>query len=218
MTIQIGLIDDHKLFLQGLRSMIETQSDLSVVGEASDAASAREMLAATRPHVAIIDIALPGVTGLSLTRDALQENPELRVLVLSMLSDEERVIEALSAGAAGFVCKNQPVDEIFAGIRMVASAQSYFSPQVSRFVLTEYQRLANGGPARTGPLRALTTREREIFEMTVRGISIESIAQQLFISKRTVETHRARLMNKLHAHSEAELVRLAARHGLLALD
>jgi two-component system, NarL family, response regulator NreC len=218
MTIRLALVDDHQLFLQGLRSMIETQGDLSVVGEAFEATSACEMLARTRPDVAILDLALPGATGLMVAREALRQEPALRILVLSMLVDEERVAEALDAGVSGYASKTQPAEEIFAGIRTVAANGSYFSPLISRFVLTEYRRMAKGGAPGAGPLRALTNREREIFELTVRGVSVDTIAKQLFISKRTVETHRGRVMGKLNAHSAADLVRLAAKHGLLTLD
>lgn len=213
--LKLALIDDHRLFREGLRSMIAGQPDLQVVGEAADSLEAYRVIESTSPDVVVLDLALPGATGVTVAREALRRSPQIRILLLSMLLDEEHVAQALEAGVCGYAAKVQSADEVFEAIRCVGAGKSYLSPLISRFVLDEYMRLRKGGEPANTPLRALTSREREIFDLSVRGLSNDSIATQLFISKRTVETHRGRIMRKLGVHSAADLVRIAARHGLL---
>jgi DNA-binding NarL/FixJ family response regulator len=215
MSLRLALVDDHRLFREGLRTMIATQPDLEVVGEAGEALEAYSMVESTRPDVLVLDLALPGATGVTVAREVLRRSPKLRVLLLSMLIDEEHVAQALDAGVAGYAAKEQSADEVFQAIRAVGAGKSYLSPLISRFILEEYMRLRRGGAPSDSPLRTLTGREREIFELSVRGLSNETISAQLTISKRTVETHRGRIMRKLGVHSAADLVRVAARHGLL---
>ena len=215
MSIKLALVDDHRLFREGLRSMIQSQPDLAVVGEAASSTEAYAMIEATNPDVVVLDLALPGVTGVTVAREVLRRNPKLRILLLSMLVDEEHVAQALEAGVSGYAAKFQSSDEVFEAIRAVSAGQSYLSPLISRFVLEEYMRMRKGGEPANTPLRVLTGREREIFDLSVRGLSNDLIATQLFISKRTVETHRGRIMRKLGVHSAADLVRIAAKHGLL---
>lgn len=217
MALKLALVDDHRLFREGLRAMLRSQADLQVVGEAADATEAYAMVDATHPDVLVLDLALPGATGVTVAREILRRNPGLRILLLSMFTDEEHVSQALEAGVAGYAAKEQSAEEVFEAIRTVASGNSYLSPLISRFVLEEYMRLRKGGDPSRAPLRALTNREREIFDLSVRGLSNDSIASQLFISKRTVETHRGRIMRKLGVHSAADLVRVAAKHGLLQI-
>ncbi len=214
-SIKLALVDDHRLFREGLRSMIMSQPDFTVVGEAADSNEAYQMIEATSPDVLVLDLALPGATGVTVAREVLRRNPRMRILLLSMLVDEEHVAQALEAGVAGYAAKVQSADEVFEAIRAVSAGKSYLSPMISRFVLDEYMRLRKGGETAPAPLRALTRREREIFDLCVRGLSNDTIATQLFISKRTVETHRGRIMRKLGVHSASDLVRIAARHGLL---
>jgi two-component system response regulator NreC len=214
-ALRLALVDDHRLFREGLRAMIATQADLQVVGEAAEALEAYSMVESTRPDVLVLDLALPGATGVTVAREVLRRNPKVRVLLLSMLIDEEHVAQALDAGVAGYAAKEQSADEVFQAIRAVGAGKSYLSPLISRFILEEYMRLRRGGAPSDSPLRTLTGREREIFDLSVRGLSNETISAQLTISKRTVETHRGRIMRKLGVHSAADLVRVAARHGLL---
>lgn len=215
MPIKLALVDDHRLFREGLRSMILSQPDLTVVGEAADSTEAYTMIEATEPDVLVLDLALPGATGVTVAREVLRRNPQMRILLLSMLVDEEHVAQALEAGVTGYAAKVQSADEVFEAIRAVSEGKAYLSPMISRFVLDEYMRLRKGGEPVHTPLRALTAREREIFDLSVRGLSNDTISTQLFISKRTVETHRGRIMRKLGVHSAADLVRIAAKHGLL---
>ena len=212
---RVALVDDHKLFREGLRALLAQEPGFEVVAEASEATEAYPILEAADPDVVVLDIGLPGANGISVARELLRRNPRQRLLVLSMFLDEERVAQALDAGVLGYAGKDQSSDEVIAALRTVANGKPYLAPSVSRFVLEDYLRLRKGGGDPTSPLRALTNREREIFDLTVRGLSNDAIATQLFISKRTVETHRSRILRKLHVHSATDLVRLAARHGLL---
>jgi two-component system response regulator NreC len=158
---------------------------------------------------------LPGVSGIGVARELLREDPTRRVLALSMVSDEAHVADALQAGVLGYACKSQSAAEVMEAIRTVARGETYLAPQVSGFVVSDYRRLRNGPEASRSPLATLTAREREIFELCIQGNPTAQIAKQLGISPRTVETHRGRILRKLNAHSAVDLVRLAARWGLL---
>ena len=214
LQLKVALIDDHRLFRDGLRALVGQTPDLSIVAEASNAAEAFKAVRLARPDVVVMDVALPGADGIQIARKLLKDEQPPRVLMLSMFLDEERVALALEAGALGYACKEQPADEVLAAIRTVGEGRSYLAPSVSRTLLDEYLRLRRGG-ATNSPLSVLTAREREIFDLTVHGMSIEGISVHLHISRRTVETHRSRILHKLHAHSAADLVRLAAKLKLL---
>jgi two-component system response regulator NreC len=211
---RIALIDDHAIFREGLRALLARQNDLEVIGEANEARAAYALADRAAPDLIVLDIALPGCDGIAVARELIRREPSRRILMLSMFDDQERVARALEAGALGYATKEQSAEEVVAAIRTVASGKAYLAPQISRFVIEDYMRLRKGGdPA--SPLRALTGREREIFDLTVRGFSSQAIASQLSISRRTVETHRSRILHKLNLHSASDLVRLAARLGLL---
>src|ERR1700682_4248410 len=145
MALRLALVDDHRLFREGLRAMLASQPDLEVVGEASEALEASSMVESTRPDVLVLDLALPGATGVTVAREVLRRNPKVRVLLLSMLIDEEHVAQALDAGVAGYAAKEQSADEVFQAIRAVGAGKSYLSPLISRFILEEYMRLRRGG-------------------------------------------------------------------------
>ena len=215
MIWKLALVDDHVLFREGLRAVIAGSCDLEVVAEASEAHAAYAAIERAEPDVVVLDLALPGASGISVARELLRRDPRRKIFALTMYLDEEHVAQALDAGIVGYATKEQPAAEVLEAIRTVASGRSYLSPLISRFVVDEYLRLRRGGGAEDSPLRSLTQREREIFELTVRGLSNDRIASELQISKRTVETHRSRILKKLAVHSASDLVRLAARHGLL---
>jgi DNA-binding NarL/FixJ family response regulator len=212
MILKVALVDDHPVFRAGLRAILSAQPDISVVGEAGDAAEAYSMVAAFHPHLVLLDVALPGPSGIMVARELLRRDPSQRLLMLSMRDEEETVAEALAVGARGYACKDQTVSELLAAVRTVAGGGSYLSPRISADAIGE--RLSQRH-ARNGPLGVLSDREREVFELLVRGFTNDSIALNLTISKRTVETHRSRVLKKLRVHSAVELLRLAARHGLL---
>jgi DNA-binding NarL/FixJ family response regulator len=209
--IRLVLVDDHELFREGLRALLECDATLSIVASANDA---REALDATAQHpcdVVILDVTLPGCNGTSLVRDLKREDPARKVLMLSMHQHLDVVTEALDNGADGYAIKNQSPAELREAIRTVAAGERYLAPSL-RDAVSE----RNGRGLTTGLLGALSKREREIFGLLVRGYNNNDIAGQLFISIKTVETHRTRIMKKLEVHSMGDLVRLAARHGHLA--
>jgi two-component system, NarL family, response regulator NreC len=215
MTLKLALVDDHRLFREGMRALLSTQPDFQLVGEASQAQDAYALIDHSQPDVLLLDVSLPLANGVSVAREVLRRQPHQRILALSMFVDEEHVAQALEVGVLGYASKDLSAPELFSAIRSVANGQAYLAPGISRVVLDEYMRMRRTGRGPDTPLRGLTQREREIFDLAVRGLSNQNIAAQLCISKRTVETHRGRIMRKLHVHSATDLVRLAARHGLL---
>jgi len=215
MTLKLALVDDHRLFREGMRALLSTQPDFQLVGEASQAQDAYALIDHSQPDVLLLDVSLPLANGVSVAREVLRRQPHQRILALSMFVDEEHVAQALEVGVLGYASKDLSAPELFSAIRSVANGQAYLAPGISRVVLDEYMRMRRTGRGPDTPLRGLTQREREIFDLAVRGLSNQNIASQLCISKRTVDTHRGRIMRKLHVHSATDLVRLAARHGLL---
>lgn len=215
-TLRVALVDDHLLFREGLRAMLATAPDFRVVAEASNAQEAIPAVRASQPEVVVLDVMLPGVSGIAIARELLREDPNRRMLALSMVADEPHVADALAAGVLGYACKSQSAAEVMDAIRTVARGETYLAPQVSGFVVSDFRKMRSGGEGTRSPLAALTAREREIFELCVQGNPTAQIARQLCISPRTVETHRGRILRKLDAHSAVDLVRLAARWGLLA--
>jgi DNA-binding NarL/FixJ family response regulator len=183
---------------------------------AADGNEALTTFRAARPDVVVLDVMLPGVSGIGIARELLRDDPNRRVLALSMVADEAHVADALQAGVLGYACKSQSAAEVMEAIRTVARGETYLAPQVSGFVVSDYRRLRNADDGVRSPLATLTAREREIFELCIQGNPTATIARQLSISPRTVETHRGRILRKLNAHSAVDLVRLAARWGLLA--
>jgi two-component system, NarL family, response regulator NreC len=214
--LSVALVDDHLLFREGLRAMLASAPDLRIVAEASNAQEAIPAVRASEPEVVVLDVMLPGVSGIGIARELLRENPKRRLLALSMVADEAHVADALQAGVLGYACKSQSAAEVVEAIRTVGRGETYLAPQVSGFVVSDYRRLRSGDDGVRSPLATLTAREREIFELCIQGNPTAQIARQLCISPRTVETHRGRILRKLNAHSAVDLVRLAARWGLLA--
>jgi two-component system response regulator NreC len=214
MLTRVLVVDDHQLFREGLCAMLETQPELEVVGEANDAPSAYAEVAAKQPDVVVMDVSLPGTSGIVATRELVRRDPERRVLLLSMHGEEDVVVEGLAAGALGFAMKAQPAREVVLAIGEVARGRPYLATRLQRARVEEglRRRRAGGGE---GVTRVLSQREREVFDLLVLGLSNEAIARQLDISAKTVETHRAHVLKKLGLHSVVELVRFAARHDLL---
>jgi two-component system, NarL family, response regulator NreC len=213
MKTRIALLEDHVVVRRALRGLIERDKDLRVVGEAG---SARELLLIDAEYDLLIsDIGLPGPNGVSAVAEVKRRWPKRRVLVLTMYDDTFRAAEALAAGADGYAVKTEDDNALVEAIHIVASGQRWISPLVDR---AEIDRLLERRRARvvaTGPLAPLSMREREIFDLMIRGYSCQDIGALLFISPRTADTHRSHIFEKLGVHSVAELVRYAARFGLL---
>jgi DNA-binding NarL/FixJ family response regulator len=212
MAVRVALVDDHPVFREGLRALAQLEPDLDVVGEANDAREAYRMAEEHRPDVMTIDVGLPGADGIAATRELVRRLPELRVLVLSMHAGEDWVAAALSAGATGYALKTQPPEEVFGAIRDVARGRRYLAPTISAERVDD--QLARHAEGRD-PLAPLSRREREIFDLLVRGFSSQEVADELCISVKTVETHRVHIHRKLGVHSVAELIHYAAVRGLL---
>ena len=215
MSYRVALVDDHRLFREGLRALLVSQPDLQVVGEAAEPAEACALVDSADPDLVVLDVLLGTSSGVAVARELLKRSPRRRVLMLSMVLDEEHAAEALEVGALGYAGKAQALEDVLEAIRTVAAGRVYLPTAPSRFVVQDYLRLRRGDERSDSPLERLTRREREVFDLIVAGGTTASIAGQLGISHRTVETHRSRLLHKLRGRSAADLVRLAARLKLL---
>ncbi len=213
--LRVFLGDDHTLVRHGLRKIIEERADWEVVGEADEGRAAVRKVIALLPDVAVLDIGMPLLNGIDATRQIVRRAPQVRVLILSMHSDEAYVTRALGAGATGYLLKDSAGKELIRAIASVAAGQSFFSPAVSRLMLDDYvRRAADSGVSDRYEL--LSDREREIFQLVAEGRSNKEVAELLAISPATVETHRARILQKLDVHNTAELVLYAVRRGVIS--
>ena len=212
--IRILLGDDHTLLRTGLRKILEEHQDWEVVGEAGDGRAAVQQALALQPHVAILDIGMPVLNGIEATRQIVKRLPETRVLILSMHTNEGYVVEALGAGAKGYLLKDSADAELVRAVEAVAGGRSFFSPAVSRILLDDYvRRLAEKGI--TDRYETLSEREREVFQLIAEGRSNKEVATVLSLSPATVETHRSHILEKLDVHNTAELVLYAVRRGVI---
>ena len=213
-AVRILVADDHTLFRQGLRRVLQEQPGWEVVAEASDGAEAVRKAIELEPHVVILDIAMPRLNGVDATRQIVRRLPAVRILIVSMYSDEVFVSQALQAGAHGFLLKDSADSDLVRAVTDLLNGKSFFSPAVSKVVLDDYVRqLAARGV--TDRFDTLSEREREVFQLIAEGHSNKDIAGVLHVSPGTVETHRARIMEKLDIHSVAEIVLYAVRKGVI---
>jgi DNA-binding NarL/FixJ family response regulator len=208
---QILLVDDHPLFRAGLAMALSVEPDLQVVGEASTAEEAVRCVREQTVDLAVTDVLMPTTTGISLASHLIEVNPRLKILGLSVLDEPMIIASMLRAGALGYVLKTQPPEEVTLAIRTVLAGSRYIPPRVSQPAVT-----ALVGGQGEQPLHRLTRREREIFDLLIRGHSNEEIGGRLFIARRTVETHRQRIMKKLATHSILDMIRVAAQQGALS--
>lgn len=212
--IRILLGDDHTVVRQGLRKILEGNEDWEVVGEAADGREAVRVALELEPDVAILDIAMPLLSGIEATRQILRRLPDVGVLILSMHSEEAFITQALQAGARGYLLKDSADTDLILGVTAVSAGKSFFSPAAAKVMLDDYLRhLAKKGIV--DRYEALSEREREIFQLVAEGHSNKDVADLLSISVATVETHRAHILQKLDVHSTAELVLYAVRRGVI---
>ena len=214
-AIRVMLADDHALFRAGIRSLLLGIEGVEIVGEARDGHEALRMVAACTPDVLLLDLALPELNGIEVA-ERLRDQPGTRVLILSMFANEEFVLRSLRAGAAGYLLKDSSVVELEAALRSVADGGSYLSPAVSGHVLAAYVRRVGQEGAPAEP--TLTPRQREVLQLIAEGHGTKDIAARLCLSAKTVETHRAQLMERLGIHDVAGLVRYAIRTGIVSAD
>ncbi len=214
-TLRILLGDDHVLVRQGIRKILEDRPEWEVVAEASDGREAVRQAETKHPQVAVLDIGMPLLNGIEATRQIVRRSPNIRVLILSMHANEGYIIQALKAGATGYLLKDSLDADLIRGVAAVAIGKSFFSPVVAKVMLDDYVRhLADKGIA--DRFESLSQREREIFQLIAEGHSNKDIAELLSVSTATIETHRAHILQKLDVHNTAELVLYAVRRGVIS--
>ncbi|HET9272510.1 MAG TPA: response regulator transcription factor [Vicinamibacterales bacterium] len=212
-ALRILLADDHTVVRQGLRKVLEERPEWQVVAEAGDGRDAVRLAEEFRPDVAVVDVAMPLLNGIEATRQITKRAPQTKVLVLSMYSDEAYVTQMLKAGATGYLLKDSADVDLLEAVQAVSQGKSFFSPAVARLMSDDYAR--QRGENLVDRYESLSEREREIFQLVAEGKTNKEIAALLFISPSTVETHRARIMEKLDLHSAAEIVLYAVRRGVI---
>lgn len=231
-NIRVLLVDDHAILREGIRYLLSASGEVDVVGEAQDGVEALEMVESLHPDAVLMDIAMPRMNGIEATTELKKRHPELPVLILSMYDSEEYVLPILKAGAAGYVLKRAAAQELVSALKAVVSGQVILHPDIARTVM---ENIGSGGGAAAAPaaapaagargeggmhpqLEQLTDREREVLTLIARGLTNQQIGEKLFISIKTVQAHRANLMEKLDLHDAVELTKFAIKTGLVSLD
>jgi DNA-binding NarL/FixJ family response regulator len=212
----IVLADDHHVVRQGLRVLLEGQPDFQLVGEAGDGLEAVQLTERLKPDVLIIDLMMPSLNGLEATRQLGQRSPHTRVVILSMHANEAYVLEALRNGAAGYVLKDSSAADLVNAVREVVAGRRYLSSPLSERAIAAY--IQKASDVALDPYEMLTNREREVLHLAAEGYTNAEIADQLSISPRTAETHRANLMHKLGLRTHTDLIRYALRRGILPME
>jgi two-component system response regulator NreC len=211
--VSLVLADDHHVVRQGLRSLLEEEPDFRVIGEAADGLVAMQLIEDLHPDILVLDLIMGGVSGLEVARQVSKRSPQTSIVVLSMYSNEAYVVEALRAGAKAYVLKESTGTELVRGIREVLAGRHYLSPPLSEWAISTY--IEKTKDALLDPYDTLTTREREVLHLAAHGYTNAEIATRLYISRRTVEFHRANVMRKLVLHNQSHLVCYAIERGIL---
>ncbi len=209
------IADDHPLVRSGLRALLERDGEFQVIAEAADGYEAIDLAVLHKPDVILLDVGMPRLSGPDAAQSISQKLPAARIVMLSMHSDEAYVLRALKAGARGYLLKASPEADVIAAIRAVAAGQAYFSPSITKLLVEEYVVEARRRGVEDS-YDLLSTREKEILQLLASGKTNKEIAELLFISVATVETHRNNVFQKLHLHSLAELILYAVRKGLIS--
>lgn len=212
---RVLLADNHTLVRAGLRALLQNIEGIQVIAEAGDGREALRLIAEHQPDVVLMDIAMPEMNGLEATAHVVKEFPQVRVIMLSMHANEEYVLQALRIGAMGYLLKDAGISELELAIKAISQGETYLSPAVSKHVVANYLQRVGNEPS---SLEQLTSRQREILQLIAEGKSTKEIAELLYISVKTVETHRMQLMKRLDIHDVAGLVRYAIRMGLVISD
>jgi DNA-binding NarL/FixJ family response regulator len=212
----IVLADDHPIVRQGLRTLLEAETGFQILGEAGDGLVAVQLVERLHPAVLIVDVLMPGLSGLEVTRQVSQRTPQTHVIVLSMYTNEAYVLEALRNGASGYVLKDSSITDLVQAVRDVVAGRRYLSAPLSERAIEAYVHKAQTHAP--GPYEGLTTREREVLHLAAEGYTSAQIAERLFLSPRTVEAHRANLMRKLGLRTQADLTRYAIERGILRTE
>ncbi len=216
MSLRILLVDDHRMFTGGLNALLDNEPDLEVVATACDGREAVKAALDLEPDVSVMDVSLPGLSGVEATRQIAAARPKVKVLCLSMHRERQYLRAALEAGAAGYVLKDQAPEELLKAIRCVAGGATYLCPEMAATAVDDYRADLLGHKAAIDPI--LTDRERQVLQLVADGLTSQMIASLLFVSERTVATHRQHLMEKLDIHSVAGLTKYAIRQGLTTTE
>lgn len=212
--IRVLIADDHTIVREGIRMILTAQPDIEVVGEAANGQEAIDLTRKLRPDVVVMDISMPGVSGINATKAIKAEMPEVNVLALTMHEDETYVFQLLKAGASGYVLKRGAASDLVNAVRAASKGEAFLYPSVAKAVVQDYLQRVEAGEERER-WDGLTQREREILKLIAEGYTNQEIAQKLYISVKTVQTHRAHILEKLGLHDRTELVRYAIRKGLI---
>lgn len=212
--IRVLIADDHTIVREGIRMILSAQPDIEVVGEAANGQEAIDLTRKLRPDVVVMDISMPGVSGINATKAIKAEMPEVNVLALTMHEDETYVFQLLKAGASGYVLKRGAASDLVNAVRAASKGEAFLYPSVAKAVVQDYLQRVEAGEERER-WDGLTQREREILKLIAEGYTNREIAQKLYISVKTVQTHRAHILEKLGLHDRTELVRYAIRKGLI---
>jgi two-component system response regulator NreC len=215
---RIAIVDDHTIVRAGLCSLLSAEPDFEVVGEASDGEGALALARDLKPEVFVMDITMPSVSGFEAMRMVREISPASKVVVLTMHEDELYVFQALEAGASAYLVKGSPPSELHTAIRAVVRGEAYFSPAIASQLLSTYLRGAGKMTRPVEVIYSLSAREREVLRLIAEGLTAREIAGRLYLSVNTIERHRANLMEKLGVHNRVDLVKLAVRYGLVALE
>jgi DNA-binding NarL/FixJ family response regulator len=213
---RILLADDHKLFIDGLGSLLARRAGIEIVGAARDGLTAVGMAAELKPNVILMDISMPKLNGIEATRKILAENPSIHVVMLSMHADRRYVVESLRAGARGYLLKDSASEELLAVLDRVSAGEIYLSNKMSGEIILDYLRVAETDDS--SAYTVLSPREREVLQLLAEGNPTKEIAGRLSVSVKTIETHRKQIMDKLDLHSVAELTKYAIREGLTQIS
>ena len=214
MPIRVLLVDDHAVLRDGLKSLLGRESDIEVVGDVGDGREALAAVESLQPDVVVTDISMPGLNGIESVRILRQDYPRLRIIILSMHSSQEYVIQSLQAGANGYVVKQADASDVLAAIRAVIAGGAYLSPAISQYLIDDY--LSRTPEQLSGP--KLTTREREVAQLIAEGKSTREVSEALTVSVKTAETHRMNIMKKLNAKNTADIIKYALKQGWINLD
>ena len=215
MKIRILLVDDHKILRDGIRSLLKGYDDMEIVGEAADGRAAIRLVKELSPDVVIMDISMPDLNGIDATRKIIADNPNVRIIALSMHYDKQFISETFKAGASGYLIKDSAFDELEHAVRIVMDGKTYINPQIASLVVESL--VSQSTPSRRKAFSLLTEREREVLQHIAEGKSTKQIATDLSVSAKTIESHRRQVMGKLNIRNVADLTKYAIREGLTSV-